>query len=51
VAYAVWCGVGIVLVTVIGWLVYGQKLDVPGMAGMALIIAGIVAFNLFSKAI
>jgi small multidrug resistance pump len=51
VAYAVWCGAGIVLVTIIGWLVYGQKLNVPGMAGMALIIAGIVVLNLCSKAV
>ncbi|HTY86270.1 MAG TPA: multidrug efflux SMR transporter [Candidatus Acidoferrum sp.] len=51
VAYAVWSGVGIVLVTVIGWLVYGQKLDVPGMAGMALIVVGIVVLNLFSKVV
>ena len=49
VAYAVWSGVGIVLVAVIGWLVYGQKLDLPGVLGMALILAGIVVLNLFSK--
>ena len=51
VTYAVWSGVGIVLVAVIGWLVYGQKLDVPGLAGMALIVAGIVVLNLFSKVV
>ena len=51
VAYAVWCGVGIVLVAVIGWLAYGQKLDAPGLAGMALIIAGIAVLNLFSRAV
>ena len=49
VAYAVWSGVGIVLVAIIGWLVYGQKLDLPAVAGMALIIAGIMVLNLFSK--
>jgi len=49
VAYAVWSGVGIVLVAAIGWLIYGQKLDLPGILGMALIIAGIVVLNLFSK--
>ncbi len=42
-------GVGIVLVAVIGWLIYGQKLDLPGVLGMALIIAGIAVLNLFSK--
>ena len=49
VTYAVWSGVGIVLVALIGWLIYGQKLDLPAVAGMALIIAGIVVLNLFSK--
>jgi len=49
VKYAVWSGVGIVLVVIIGWLVYGQKLDLPAVAGMALIIAGILVLNLFSK--
>ena len=49
VTYAVWSGVGIVLVAIIGWLLYGQKLDLPAVIGMALIIAGIVILNLFSK--
>ena len=49
VTYAVWSGVGIVLVAIIGWLVYGQKLDFPAIVGMALIIAGILVLNLFSK--
>jgi small multidrug resistance pump len=49
VAYAVWSGVGVVLVAIIGWLVYGQKLDLTGVIGMALILAGIVVLNLFSK--
>jgi small multidrug resistance pump len=49
VAYAVWSGAGIVLVAVIGWRVYGQKLDVPAVFGLTLIIAGIVVLNVFSK--
>ena len=49
VAYAVWSGVGIVLVAVIAWLLYGQKLDLAAILGMGLIIAGIVVLNLFSK--
>ncbi len=49
VAYAIWSGVGIVLVTLIAWLIFGQKLDLPAVAGMALIIAGVVVLNLFSK--
>ena len=51
VAYAIWSGVGIVLVSLIAWLVFGQKLDAPAMIGMALIISGVVVMNVFSKAV
>ena len=49
IAYAIWSGVGIVLIATIGWLRFGQKLDAAGFAGMGLIIAGVVVLNLFSK--
>lgn len=49
VAYAIWSGVGIVLVSLVAWLINGQKLDLPAMLGMALIIAGVVIMQLFSK--
>lgn len=49
VAYAVWSGVGIVLIALAGWLLYGQKLDGPALAGIALIGAGVLVMNLFSK--
>jgi small multidrug resistance pump len=49
VAYAVWSGVGIVLISVIAWALYGQTLDAPALAGMALIVAGVLTINLFSK--
>lgn len=49
VAYAIWAGLGIVLVTGIGWLVYGQKLDFGVLVGMALILIGVVVMNLFSS--
>ncbi|PXX41412.1 DMT family transporter [Undibacterium pigrum] len=48
IAYAVWSGVGIVLITAVGWLVFGQKLDMPALLGMALIIAGVIVMNVFS---
>lgn len=48
-AYAVWSGLGIVLIAAIGWLVFGQRLDAPALLGMALIIAGVAVMNLFSK--
>ena len=49
VAYAVWAGMGIVLVSIAALFIYGQKLDVPAMLGMALIVLGVVVIQLFSK--
>ncbi len=49
VAYAIWSGLGIVLITAVGWIVFGQRLDFPALAGMALIIAGVLVMNLFSR--
>lgn len=51
IAYAIWSGVGIVLVTAIAWLWYGQKLDLPALVGLALIIAGVLVINLLSKSV
>ena len=50
IAYAVWSGVGIALITLIAWKLYGQTLDGPGLLGIGLIIAGVIVINLFSKA-
>ena len=44
-------GMGIVLVSIIGWVVYRQVLDVPAMIGMGLIIAGAIVINVFSKSV
>jgi len=49
VAYAVWSGVGIVLVALAGWILYGQRLDAGALAGIALILAGVLVMNLFSR--
>lgn len=49
IAYAVWSGVGVVLITLIGWLWFQQKLDAAGIVGIALIIAGVLVLNLFSR--
>lgn len=49
IAYATWSGVGIVLVAGFAWAWQGQKLDLAGMVGMALIIAGVLVVNLLSK--
>lgn len=49
IAYAIWSGVGIVLVSILGWVLYGQKLDMPAVLGMGLIIAGVLVINLLSR--
>jgi small multidrug resistance pump len=49
IAYAVWSGVGIVFVTLIAWRLYGQRLDLPALLGMGLILAGVLVIHLFSK--
>jgi small multidrug resistance pump len=49
VAYAIWAGLGVVLVTLVAWLLYGQRIDLPGLIGIGLIIAGVVVLNLFSS--
>lgn len=48
VAYAIWSGVGIVLVSIIAFLVYKQALDAPALIGMGLILGGVLVINLFS---
>jgi small multidrug resistance pump len=45
VAYAVWSGVGIALITLIAWVVYRQRLDKPALAGITLIMLGVVVLN------
>ncbi|AVF03946.1 MAG: SMR family transporter [Devosia indica] len=49
IAYAVWSGAGIVLVSLLGWLVYGQKLDPWAVLGIGLIMSGVLVLNLLSK--
>lgn len=49
VTYAIWSGLGIVLVSVVAWRIYGQQLDAAAIIGMALIVAGVAVINLFSR--
>jgi small multidrug resistance pump len=49
IAYAVWSGVGIVLVSIVGWVLYGQRLDAAAFLGISLIAAGVVVLNTLSK--
>ena len=51
VAYAVWSGLGVVLITAVSWVLFGQKLDAAALIGMGLIVAGVVVMNVFSKAV
>lgn len=48
VAYAMWSGMGIVFIAIIGFAVFGQRLDMAAIIGIALIMSGIVVINLFS---
>jgi small multidrug resistance pump len=49
IAYAIWSGLGIVLISTVGWVVFGQRLDAPALIGLGLIVAGVVIVNVFSK--
>lgn len=49
IAYAVWSGVGIVAISLIGLFWYRQTIDAAGLVGMGLIVAGVLVINLLSK--
>jgi small multidrug resistance pump len=49
VAYAIWSGLGIVLITLVAWVVHDQTIDLAAALGMGLIVAGVLVLNLFSK--
>lgn len=51
ITYAVWSGVGIVLITLIAWLLYGQALDAAALVGLALIVAGVLVLQLLSRSV
>ncbi|RZJ28808.1 MAG: QacE family quaternary ammonium compound efflux SMR transporter [Brevundimonas sp.] len=50
-AYAIWSGLGVVLIATIGVVLFKQKLDLPAIAGLVLIVAGVMVINLFSKSV
>lgn len=49
IAYAIWAGLGIVLVTLVGMVAFGEKPDLPAVIGISLIVAGVVTLQVFSK--
>jgi small multidrug resistance pump len=51
IGYAIWSGVGVVLITMIGVFFYHQRLDIAAIIGMTLIVAGVIIINLFSKSV
>lgn len=51
IAYAIWAGAGVALIAVIGWLFLGQSLDAAAVAGIGLIVAGVVVLNVFSDSV
>jgi small multidrug resistance pump len=50
VAYAIWSGVGVAIITLIGLFFFNQKIDLAGVIGIGLIITGVIILNVFSKA-
>ncbi|QSF54008.1 DMT family transporter [Brevundimonas fontaquae] len=51
IAYAIWSGLGVVLISVIGAVVFRQRLDLPAMVGLAMIVGGVMVINLFSNTV
>jgi len=49
IAYAIWAGLGIVLMALVGWFAFGEKPDVAALLGMTLIVSGVVVINVFSR--
>ncbi|ACI93437.1 multidrug transporter EmrE [Afipia carboxidovorans OM5] len=51
IAYAIWSGLGVVLITLVGFVWFGQRLDMAAVIGLSLIIAGVAIINLFSRTV
>ncbi|MFY2826659.1 DMT family transporter [Ruegeria sp. MALMAid1280] len=49
IVYAIWSGLGIVFIAIIGFIVFGQRLDWPAVLGLSMILIGILVIHLFSK--
>lgn len=51
IAYAIWSGLGVVMISLIGMVLFKQKLDLPAIIGLVMIVGGVVVINVFSKAV
>lgn len=49
ITYAIWSGVGLALISLVGWIVYRQSLDAASLIGIALIVSGVMVIHLFGK--
>ena len=51
IAYAIWSGLGVVAISLIGLVLFKQRLDLPAVVGLAMIVGGVVVINLFSRTV
>lgn len=51
IAYAIWAGLGVVLIALIGWVVFSQKLDTAAIIGISMILGGVIVLNVFSNSV
>ena len=51
VTYAIWSGVGLALISIVGWVVYHQTLDTASLIGIGLIVSGVMVIHLFGKSV
>jgi small multidrug resistance pump len=51
IVYAIWSGIGMALIALIGWVAFNEKLDAPALAGIGLIVTGVLVINLFSRSV
>ncbi|WP_395944571.1 DMT family transporter [Brevundimonas sp.] len=51
IAYAIWSGLGVTAISVIGLVLFKQRLDLPAVVGLTMIVAGVAVINLFSKTV
>lgn len=51
IAYAIWSGCGVALIAMMGLVLFGQRLDLPAVLGLVLIVAGVIVINVFSRTV
>ncbi len=51
IVYAIWSGMGMVMIAAVGWVAFGQRIDLPGAVGLGLIVSGVTVINVWSSAL